>query len=52
MYGIFLIIEAARQLRGDSGRRQVDGADVALVHANGAVLSAQATAVLGTASTL
>jgi acetyl-CoA acetyltransferase len=43
MYGIFLIIEAVRQVRG--------GVDVALAHANGAVLSAQATAILGSAST-
>lgn len=52
MYGIFLLIEATKQLRGDCGVRQVDGAEVALVHANGAVLSAQATALLGTESTL
>lgn len=52
MYGIFLLIEATRQLRGGTGERQVAGADVALVHANGAVLSAQATALLGTVDTL
>lgn len=52
MYGIFLLIEATRQLRGGCGARQIDGAQVALVHANGAVLSAQATALLGTADTL
>jgi acetyl-CoA acetyltransferase len=43
MYGIFLTIEAVRQIR--------EGADIALAHANGAVLSAQATAVLGSAAT-
>lgn len=52
MYGIFLLIEATRQLRGGLGARQIEGAEVALVHANGAVLSAQATALLGTVDTL
>lgn len=52
MYGIFLLVEAVRQLRGGTGARQVAGAEVALVQANGAVLSAQATALLGSAGTL
>lgn len=52
MYGLFLIIEAARQLRRQAGNRQQQSPNIALVHANGAVLSAQATAVLGTAATL
>lgn len=46
MYSIFLVIEAAAQLRGESGDRQVNGAEVALVHGNGGVLSSQATAIL------
>lgn len=52
MYGIFLLVEAARQLRGTAGDRQVHDADIALVQANGAVLSAQATAILGTSDTI
>lgn len=51
MYGIFLIIEAARQLRGECGDRQTPGADIALVHGNGGVLSSQTTAVLGSPAT-
>jgi acetyl-CoA acetyltransferase len=46
MYGIFLIIEAVAQLRGESGPRQVSDAEIALVHGNGGVLSSQATAIL------
>lgn len=52
MYGIFLLIEATRQLRGSAHGHQVDEASIALVHANGAVLSAQATALLGTLDAL
>ncbi|MFS8980911.1 thiolase [Cupriavidus necator] len=48
MYSIFLVIEAVTQLRNEAGARQVAGAEVALVHGNGGVLSSQATAILGT----
>lgn len=47
MYGLLEIVEAVRQLRGQCGDRQVPGAQVALVHANGGVLSSQCTALLG-----
>jgi acetyl-CoA acetyltransferase len=52
MYGLLLVIEAVRQLRGECGERQVEGAEVALAHGNGGVLSSQVTAVLGTESVL
>jgi acetyl-CoA acetyltransferase len=52
MYGIFALIEAVRQLRGEAGERQVQGARIALAHGNGGTLSSQATAILGTAETL
>ncbi|EJY56943.1 acetyl-CoA acetyltransferase [Alicyclobacillus hesperidum URH17-3-68] len=47
MYGIFLLIEAALQLRGDAGMRQVPNAQIALVHGTGVQLSSSATVVLG-----
>lgn len=52
MYGLFTLIEAVEQLRGACGPRQVAGAEVALAHANGGVLSSQATAILGTEATI
>ncbi|HVB20743.1 MAG TPA: acetyl-CoA acetyltransferase [Ktedonobacteraceae bacterium] len=47
MRGIFLIIEATRQLRNQCGPRQVDGARLAVAHGSGGVLSSQATTILG-----
>lgn len=52
MYGLLLIVEAVRQLRGECAERQVPDANVALVHGNGGVLSSQVTALLGSESTL
>jgi len=52
MYGIFTVIEAARQIRGDAPGLQLDGIDLALAHGNGGVLSSQVTAILGSQNTL
>lgn len=50
MFGIFLVIEAVRQLRGECGERQLPGATHALCHAPGLVFSANTTMILGTAA--
>ncbi len=46
MYGIFLLIEAVRQLRGDAGERQVADVRTALVHGTGGTLSSGGTVIL------
>jgi acetyl-CoA acetyltransferase len=52
MYGLFLLVEATRQLRGETGARQLTNPKLAVAHGNGGFLSSQATVVLGTAATL
>ncbi len=47
MRGIFLLIEATRQLRGQCGPRQVKDAKLAVAHGSGGLLSSQATTILG-----
>ncbi len=45
--GMFHIVEAVRQLRGEAGDRQVDGAELAFAHGDGGVLSAHCSLILG-----
>ena len=48
MRGMFLIVEAVRQLRGEAGATQVPDAKVAVAHGTGGMLSTGATLLLGT----
>ena len=47
MFGMFVAIEAVRQLRGECGERQLPKAELALCHAPGLVFSCNTTMILG-----
>ena len=47
MFGMFVAIEAVRQLRGECGDRQLPQAELALCHAPGLVFSCNTTMILG-----
>jgi acetyl-CoA acetyltransferase len=47
MRGMFLIVEAVRQLRGEGGATQVADARIAVAHGTGGMLSTGATLILG-----
>jgi len=52
MYGLFTVVEAAQQIMGVAGARQVKGANLGLAHGNGGFLSSQATVILGAPETV
>ena len=60
MYGLFVMIEAIRQIRraggDDEGHREpggwIDGVKLSLAHGNGGVLSSQVTSIWGAVETL
>jgi acetyl-CoA acetyltransferase len=52
MYGLFTIVEAARQVGGAAGERQVAAAKLAIAQGNGGELSHEALLILGTEETL
>jgi acetyl-CoA acetyltransferase len=52
MYGLLVMIESIRQVRGECGERQVKDCDVSLSHGNGGVMSSQCTVIFGSENTL
>ncbi len=52
MYGLLVLIEAIRQVRGEADKRQVKDCNVALAHGNGGVLSSQCTVIFGSQATV
>lgn len=45
--GMFHVIEAVRQVRGEAGARQIPEAKLALVHGNGGIIGIHCTLILG-----
>ncbi|HTH98473.1 MAG TPA: hypothetical protein VL574_13740 [Stellaceae bacterium] len=45
--GLFHVLEAVRQVRGDAGERQVPNVNIALAHGNGGVMSVHCTLLIG-----
>ena len=47
MYGIFTVVEAVRQLRGETGERQIENCKLAMAHGTGGLLASTGTVILG-----